>query len=93
MAKSKAKQSSEEWNYETTVSRVEEILAAIEGGELELAEVFDRFALGVEYLQQCDRFLTAQQERVELSIETLGDTDRLPEWEIGQVSPRPPVAS
>jgi exodeoxyribonuclease VII small subunit len=92
MAKSKAKQPIEDWNYEITVARVEEILDAIEGGELDLAEVFDRFALGVDYLQQCDRFLTSQQERVELLLETLGETDRLPDWEIGQVSPRPPVS-
>lgn len=91
MAKSKTKQSIEDWNYELTVARVEEILDAIEGGELDLAEVFDRFALGVDYLQQCDRFLTTQQERVELLLETLGEPDRLPDWEIGQVSPRPPV--
>ena len=91
MTKSKAKQPLEDWNYEVTVARVEEILDAIEGGELDLAEVFDRFALGVDYLHQCDRFLTTQQERVELLLETLGESDRLPDWEIGQVSPRPPV--
>jgi exodeoxyribonuclease VII small subunit len=91
MAKSKSKQPIEDWNYELTVARVEEILDAIEGGELDLAEVFDRFAMGVDYLQQCDRFLTAHQERVELLLETLGETERLSDWEIGQVSPRPPV--
>ncbi len=91
MAKSKAKQPIEDWNYEVTVERVEEILDEIEGGELDLAEVFDRFALGVDYLQQCDRFLLQQQARVELAIETLGESDRVTDWEIGQVSPRPPV--
>jgi exodeoxyribonuclease VII small subunit len=91
MAKSKTKQSVEDWNYEVTVARVEEILDAIEGGDLDLAEVFDRFAVGVDYLQQCDRFLTTQQERVELLLETLGEPDRFPDWEISQVSPRPPI--
>jgi exodeoxyribonuclease VII small subunit len=91
MAKSKVKQPSEDWKYEETVDRVEEILDAIEGGELELAEVFDRFAVGVDYLQQCDRFLAAQQERVELLLETLGETDSLADWEIGRVLPRPPA--
>lgn len=90
MAKSKAKQSVEDWNYEETVDRIEEILEAIEGGELDLAEVFDRFALGVDYLQQCDRFLIAQQQRVELLLETLGESE-IPDWEIGRVSPRPPA--
>ncbi len=92
MANSKAKQPTEVWKYEVTVDRVEKILDAIEGGDLDLAEVFDRFAIGVDYLQQCDRFLVAQQERIELLLETLGETDSLPEWEIRQVLPRPPAS-
>jgi exodeoxyribonuclease VII small subunit len=57
------------------VERVEEILEAIEGGELELTEVFSQFAVAVESLQQCDNFLSAQREQVELLLENLGDLD------------------
>jgi exodeoxyribonuclease VII small subunit len=65
----------QKWNYEQTVERVEEILEAIEGGELELTEVFSQFAVAVESLQQCENFLSAQREQVELLLEHLGDLE------------------
>jgi exodeoxyribonuclease VII small subunit len=66
MAKKKA------WNYEETVAEVEEILAAIEGGDLELTGVFSQFAVAVDRLQQCEEFLATQREQVELLLENLG---------------------
>jgi exodeoxyribonuclease VII small subunit len=65
----------QKWNYEQMVERVEEILEAIEGGELELTEVFSQFAVAVESLQQCENFLSAQREQVELLLEHLGDLE------------------
>jgi exodeoxyribonuclease VII small subunit len=60
------------WNYEETVDGVEEILAAIEGGNLELTEVFSQFAVAVDRLQQCEEFLATQREQIELLLENLG---------------------
>ncbi len=60
------------WNYESTVEGVEEILAAIEGGDLELTEVFSQFAVAVDRLNQCENFLATQREQVELLLENLG---------------------
>lgn len=60
------------WNYEETVNGVEEILAAIEGGDLELTEVFSQFAVAVDRLNQCENFLSTQREQVELLLENLG---------------------
>jgi exodeoxyribonuclease VII small subunit len=40
---------------------------------LELKEVLEQFAIGVESLRQCEEFLTVQQEQVELLLETLED--------------------
>jgi exodeoxyribonuclease VII small subunit len=62
-----------EWNYEMAVAGVEVILGEIESGDLELTEVFSRFATAVESLQQCENFLTQQREQVELLMENLGD--------------------
>jgi exodeoxyribonuclease VII small subunit len=62
-----------DWNYEATVAEVEAILAKIEGGELELAEVFEKFSTAVEYLRQCEAFLSDRQKQVDLLIETLTD--------------------
>jgi exodeoxyribonuclease VII small subunit len=69
MAKTKA------LSYEERVERVEEILAAIESGDLELTAVFSQFAIAVDYLQQCENFLTQQREQVDLLLENLGDLD------------------
>ncbi len=60
------------WKYEETVDRVEEILAKIEGGDLDLAEVFSQFEIAVASLQQCESFLAEHRERVELLLENLG---------------------
>jgi exodeoxyribonuclease VII small subunit len=64
---------SPDWNYEATVAKIETIVARIESGELELAEVFDEFAAAVEYLRQCETFLAQRQQQADLLIETLID--------------------
>jgi exodeoxyribonuclease VII small subunit len=63
----------ENWNYEQTVAKVEEILAKIESGELELASVFEEFSAAMEYLRQCELFLHERQKQVDLLIETITD--------------------
>jgi exodeoxyribonuclease VII small subunit len=62
-----------DWNYEATVAEVEAILAKIEGGQLDLADVFEKFSTAVEYLRQCEAFLGDRQKQVDLLIETLTD--------------------
>ena len=63
-----------DWHYEETVEKIEVIIEQIESGELDLEDVFDRFTEATTYLQECDQFLTARQEKIELLIETLGDS-------------------
>jgi len=64
-----------DWNYEATVTDVEEIIAQIELGELDLAAVFDQFALATAHLQQCETFLTQRQQQMDLLVETLDDPE------------------
>jgi exodeoxyribonuclease VII small subunit len=59
------------WNYEATVAEIEAIVNRIESGELELAQVFDEFAVATKYLQQCQDFLQQHQQQMELLIEAL----------------------
>ncbi|MGB5963143.1 MAG: exodeoxyribonuclease VII small subunit [Coleofasciculaceae cyanobacterium] len=77
MTKSGSKQSKysqkNDWNYEATVVEVEAILEQIEAGELPLAEVFERYAAAVKYLNQCDVFLQKHQQQMDLLIETLNE--------------------
>ncbi|QLE54896.1 exodeoxyribonuclease VII small subunit [Nostoc sp. TCL26-01] len=62
-----------DWNYEAKVAEIDEIIARIESGELELEAVFDQFAHAVEYLRQCETFLQQRQQKIDLLIETLSD--------------------
>ncbi len=61
----------EKWTYEATVSKVQHIIAQIESGELELAEVFDQFTLATEYLEKCESFLDNKQQHITAVIENL----------------------
>ncbi len=63
----------EVWNYEAKVAEIEGIIARIESGELDLADVFEQFAKAVEYLGECESFLQQRQQQVDLLIETLND--------------------
>ena len=65
----------DDWHYESTVTELEHIIERIESGELELAEVFEQFAIAIQHLQQCETFLTHHQQQVDVMIETLADTE------------------
>ncbi len=60
-----------DWNYEATVAKIEAIIAQIEAGELDLAEVFEQFSHAMESLQQCEQFLNQRQQQMDLLIEKL----------------------
>jgi exodeoxyribonuclease VII small subunit len=60
-----------DWNYETTVDRIEAIIDRVESGELPLEEVFEQFSVAVECLQECESFLTRGKEQMDLAIELL----------------------
>lgn len=64
-----------EWNYEETVTQIEAIVDRIEAGELDLAGVFEQFAIAAEQLQQCDRFLQEKQQQIDVLVERLGSED------------------
>jgi exodeoxyribonuclease VII small subunit len=63
-----------DWSYESTVTEIEEMIAEIESGQLDLADVFDQFATAAQMLQQCELFLTQRQQQMELLIEQLDDS-------------------
>ena len=74
------KNNSKDWNYEATAARVEEIIEDIESGNLELAETFDKFALAVEYLKQCETFVLERKQQMSLLVETLTDEPEEPDF-------------
>ena len=64
-------QTPQNWSYEETVAKIEATGARLEQGELPLAAVFEEFEQAVQHLRQCEDFLQARQEQVDLLIETL----------------------
>jgi exodeoxyribonuclease VII small subunit len=71
MVRGKKVKNEDNWNYEEKVKEVETIITQIESGELSLQDVFDKFALAVESLKECEGFLQQRQQQVDLLIETL----------------------
>lgn len=65
------RQNNQNWNYEETVAQVEKIIEQIESGSLPLEEVFEKFAIAIERLRECESFLAIGKERMNLLIETL----------------------
>jgi exodeoxyribonuclease VII small subunit len=64
-----------DWNYETTVSQIETTLNQIEGGAMDLADVFEQFTTAIAQLKECEAFLGDRQQQVDLLIETLTEPD------------------
>lgn len=69
----KASELPDDWCYEDTLARVEDITGQLEAGDLSLADVFEQFSEAVIALQQCDQFLQSKQAEATLLIETLVD--------------------
>ena len=63
----------DDWSYEDTITRIEEITTQLETGDMPLATVFEQFSEAVDSLKQCDHFLQAKQKEATLLIETLVD--------------------
>ncbi|MBW4553748.1 MAG: exodeoxyribonuclease VII small subunit [Aphanocapsa sp. GSE-SYN-MK-11-07L] len=59
------------WSYELAVTEIETMIAEIESGQLDLADVFDQFTTAAQMLQQCEQFLKQRRQQMELLIEQL----------------------
>ncbi|MGK7890239.1 MAG: exodeoxyribonuclease VII small subunit [Leptolyngbyaceae cyanobacterium] len=65
-----------DWQYESAVARVEAIIAQIEAGNLELADIFEQFGMAVKHLQDCEAFLSHHRQQVDILVETLADESK-----------------
>ena len=57
--------------FEERYSRLEQLVADLEAGNLPLDELLKRFEEAVKLLKECDRMLKAAEERVELLTKNL----------------------
>ncbi|HIK21580.1 MAG TPA: exodeoxyribonuclease VII small subunit [Synechococcus sp. M44_DOE_062] len=65
----------EPWRYEAAIAEVETLIAQIESGELDLAEVVERFQQAARTLKTCADFLEQKRQQVEIIIEQLGQEE------------------
>jgi exodeoxyribonuclease VII small subunit len=64
--------------FDERLTRLEELVADLEGGELSLEDAMERFGEGVKLLGACRESLSAYEERVEeLSAEAEGGLSEL----------------
>lgn len=63
----------QDWSYEATVKEIESTIAQIESGDLDLADLFNRFEAAVHQLRKCETFLVERQRQMDILIETLSD--------------------
>ena len=64
-----------DWNYETAIASIEEMINQIESGNLPLETVFEEFEVAVQEINQCEQFLNLGVEKMNLLVETLEDTE------------------
>lgn len=67
------------WRYEAAIAEVEGLIAQIESGELDLAEVVERFQQAAQTLKRCAEFLEEKRQQVEILIEELNQDDE--DWQ------------
>jgi len=60
-------------SFETAAERIEQIVAELEGGELDLEASLVAFELGVKLSKQCAEQLESAQQRVEILVRQGGD--------------------
>ncbi len=69
----KRRKSEDPWRYEVAIAEVETLIAQIEAGELDLAEVVEHFQQAAQTLKTCADFLEQKRQQVEIIIEQLSD--------------------
>ena len=79
MAKAKSSPEPPAWHYESAIAEVEHIIAQVESGQLDLADVIEQFVTATQTLKQCEAFLQQKQAQVSILVETLQEDPFDPE--------------
>ncbi|MFQ3613326.1 MAG: exodeoxyribonuclease VII small subunit [Cyanobacteriota bacterium] len=77
----KRRKSEDPWRYEVAIAEVESLIDQIESGELDLAEVVERFQQAAQTLKTCEAFLQEKRQQVEIIIEQLDEADQTEDLE------------
>ena len=74
---SKAKKTEKELTFEEELARLEAIVESLEGGEVPLAELVERYEAGMRHLKNCQEKLSSAELRIEQlrSVSENGEAD------------------
>ncbi|MEN9202042.1 MAG: exodeoxyribonuclease VII small subunit [Thermostichus sp. DG_1_6_bins_120] len=71
----KQRKSKDPWRYEAAIAQVETLIQEIESGQLDLAEVVERFQQAAQTLKTCEAFLQQKRQQVAILIEELEESN------------------
>lgn len=74
--------------FESAVERLEQIVEAMEGGELPLEEMLERYEEGTRLVKLCSEKLAAAEKRIETVTRNAAEKPQIAEYE----SPAAPAA-
>ncbi|MEN9229983.1 MAG: exodeoxyribonuclease VII small subunit [Thermostichus sp. DG02_5_bins_236] len=77
----KQRKSKDPWRYEAAIAEVETLIDQIESGDLDLAEVVERFQQAAQTLKTCEDFLQEKRQQVEIITEQLDEADQIEDLE------------
>lgn len=60
--------------FEQALEKLEEIVSAIEAGEIGLEESIEKYAEGIELIKHCRSVLDAAEKKIQILTTTNGDT-------------------
>ena len=72
-----AKKKSETFDFEAALARLEELVSAMEDGELSLEDSLKAFEQGIKLTRECQKALQQAEQRVQKLINDNGDTEAL----------------
>jgi len=83
-----AEKKTTETTFESAVERLEQIVEAMEGGELPLEEMLERYEEGTRLVKLCSEKLAAAEKRIETVTRNAAGKPQIAEYD-----PETPVAS
>jgi len=77
---SKTKKNEKELTFEEELARLEAIVESLEGGEVPLAELVERYEAGMRHLKNCQQKLADAELRIEQlrSVSSEGEAETQP---------------
>ena len=76
-----AEKKTNDTTFESAVERLEQIVEAMEGGELPLEEMLERYEEGTRLVKLCSEKLAAAEKRIEIVTRNAADKPQITEFD------------